>query len=94
MYQREPDKTCFQHDMTYHYYGDFKDLSRKKQLLIKYLIIKHLIWLQIQNMMIRWVYTWIASMVYRIFDEKSTAARECFSRNVLRKRIQTKSNGV
>ena len=87
--------------MTYHYYGDFKDLSRKKQLLIKYYIIKHLIWLQIQNMMIRWVYTWIASMVYRIFDEKSTAARECFSkkkkiksRNVLRKKIQTKSNGV
>ena len=40
--QNELDKACFQHDTAY---GDFKDLDRK-QLLIKYYMIKHLILLK------------------------------------------------
>ena len=33
IYKSELDKACFQHDMAY---GDFKDIKRKKQLLIKF----------------------------------------------------------
>ena len=46
-YQNELDKFCFQHDIAD---GDFKDLN-KKQLLIKYYIIKHLIFLKMQDTM-------------------------------------------
>ena len=44
--QSKLDKACLQHDMAYE---DFKDLSRK-QLLIKYCWVKHLVLLKIQNM--------------------------------------------
>ena len=47
IYQNELDKTCFQHDMAS---GYFKDLNRR-QMLIKYYVIKHLILLKIQNLM-------------------------------------------
>ena len=43
IYQNELDKVCFQHDLPY---GGFKDLNRK-QYLIKYCVIKHLILLKI-----------------------------------------------
>ena len=43
IYQNELDKVGFQHDTAY---GDFKYLDRK-QLLIKYYMIKHLILLKI-----------------------------------------------
>ena len=42
IYQSELDKACSQHDMAN---GDFKDLNRK-QLLIKYYVIKQLILLK------------------------------------------------
>ena len=42
-YQNELGKACFQHDMAY---GDLEE-----QLLIKYCVIKHLILLNMQNMM-------------------------------------------
>ena len=44
MYQTALDKACFQHDMTY---GDLK----KKKILIRYCMIKHLILLKMQEMM-------------------------------------------
>ena len=48
IYQNLVHKACFQHDMAY---GDFKDLTRFKQLLINYCVIRHLILLKILNMM-------------------------------------------
>ena len=48
IYQNKLEKACFQRDMAY---GDFKDLNRIEQLMIKYYMIKHLILLKIQNMM-------------------------------------------
>ena len=47
IYQNELDKASFQNTIAY---GDFKDLSRK-QLLIEYCMMKHLILLKIKNMM-------------------------------------------
>ena len=47
VFENKLDKACFQHGMVY---GDFKDLNRK-QLLIKYYVIKHLMFLEVQNMM-------------------------------------------
>ena len=46
-YQNELDKACFQHDMAYQ---DFKDVARRTAS-DKYYVIKHLILLEIQNMM-------------------------------------------
>ena len=46
IYQKELDKVCFQHDVTY---GDFKDLP-KKRLLIKYYEMKYLIMLKILDL--------------------------------------------
>ena len=43
IYQNKLDKACFQQEMAY---KDFKDLI-EKQLLIKYCVIKHLIFLKI-----------------------------------------------
>ena len=48
IYQNELDKAYFQNDRAY---GDFKDLTRRTQLLIKYYMIKHLILLKIHNRM-------------------------------------------
>ena len=47
IYQNKLDKGSSQHNMAY---GDFKDLTRK-QFLIKYYVLKHLILLIIRNMM-------------------------------------------
>ena len=48
IYQNKLDKAYFQNDTAY---GDFKDLTRRTQLLIKYYMIKHLILLKIHNSM-------------------------------------------
>ena len=66
IYKNELDKACFQHDMAY---GDFKDLNRIEQLMIKYYTIKHLILLKIQNMMDNNVY--LLQWSINFFDEKN-----------------------
>ena len=48
IYQSKLDKACFKHDMTV---GDFKDLIKEEQLVIKYYVIKPLILVKIQNRM-------------------------------------------
>ena len=65
-YQNELDNAYFQHDTAY---GDFKDLTRR-ELLIKYCIIKHLILLKIKKY--GGYQTGIASIVYKIFDKKTS----------------------
>ena len=49
IYQNKLDKTCFQNDITHR---EFKD-SPRKQILIKYYVIKHFILLKIKSMMNR-----------------------------------------
>ena len=68
IYKNELDKACFQHDMAY---GDFKD-SRKRDFLIKYWEIKHVILLKI----IKYdgYQRGLASMVYKFFDKKPSGS--------------------
>ena len=49
-------------------YGDLR-IYREEQLLIKYYVIKHLIWLKIQNMMVKYdgYQRDFASVVYKFF---------------------------
>ena len=55
-------------------YGDLR-IYREEQLLIKYYVIKHLIWLKIQNMMVKYdgYQRDFASVVYKFFFDKKSS---------------------
>ena len=62
IYKNELDKACFQHDMVY---GDFKDLKiSDKGLRDKAFNIA-------KNPKYNGYQSWLASMIYKLFDEKA-----------------------
>ena len=86
IYQKELDKACFQHDMTY---GDFKDLTRRtvtdKVLHDKAFNIA-------KNPKYDGYQCGLASMVYKFFDKKTSGSgieKEYFKQRINRRIIQT-----
>ena len=66
IYKNELDKACFQHDMAY---GDFKDLKRRKA---SNKILRDKPFNIAKNRKYDGCQRGLASMVYKIFDKKST----------------------
>ena len=86
IYQKELDKACFQHDMTY---GDFKDLTRRtvtdKVLHDKAFNIA-------KNPKYDGYQCGLASMVYKFFDKKTSGSgieKEYFKQRINRRIIET-----
>ena len=66
-YHNELDKPCFKHNMAY---GDFKELT-KEQFVLEYWVIQYLILLKSSKY--DGYQQGYASMVYTLFDEKTSA---------------------
>ena len=65
IYQNELDKACFQHDMAY---GDFKDLTRK---IASDKVLRDKAFNITKNPKYDGYQRDLASMVYKLFDQKS-----------------------
>ena len=68
IYQNELDKACFQHDIAY---GDFKDLARRRA---SHKILRDKAFNISKNLKYDKYQKSLASMVYKVFDEKSSGS--------------------